>query len=106
MSVLHYDWIAHHANRTPDRIALIDTETARQFSYRDLNERISRLAQYLRTEFAVNRRDRVAVLAQNTTDTLEIQLACARLGAIFVPLNWRLSDVELRDILLNCSPGV
>src|SRR5690242_10497966 len=104
MALLYYDWIVHHANRTPNRIAVIDIGTARQFTYREFNERISRLAQHLKTKFAVNRSDRVAVLAQNTTDTLEVQFACARLGAIFVPLNWRLSDPELGEILLNCSP--
>jgi fatty-acyl-CoA synthase len=45
------------------------------------------------------------VLAQNTTDALEVQFACGRLGAIFVPLNWRLSDAELRTIVADCSPA-
>ncbi len=49
---------------------------------------------------------RFRVLAQNTTDIFEAQFACFRLGAIFVPLNWRLALAELRAIIADCSPTV
>ena len=45
------------------------------------------------------RGDRVAVLALNTTDTLEVQFACGRLGAVFLPLNTRLTVPELQFIV-------
>ena len=44
------------------------------------------------------------MLAPNTTDTFEVQFACGRIGAIFVPLNWRLANPELRAILADCAP--
>ncbi len=50
--------------------------------------------------------DRIAVLAPNTTDTFEVQFACGRIGAIFVPLNWRLANPELRAILADCAPAM
>jgi fatty-acyl-CoA synthase len=59
--------------------------------------------------FAANplpRGDRVAVLALNTTDTLEVQFACGRLGAAFVPLNTRLAIPELEFIVGDASPMV
>ena len=46
----------------------------------------------------------MAVFAPNTTDTFEVQFACARVGAIFVPLNWRLAQPELQAILADCGP--
>src|ERR1700747_1653008 len=50
--------------------------------------------------------NRVAVLALNTTDTLEVQFACGRLGAIFVPLNIRLNVPELEFIVGDAAPKV
>jgi fatty-acyl-CoA synthase len=106
MPIPYYDWIAHHAMRTPKKTALIDLATERSFSYAQMDERISRLAQHLREKLGVKRGDRVAVLALNTTDTLEVQFACGRLGAIFVPLNVRLTVPELEYIVGDAAPTV
>src|SRR4051794_31681307 len=84
-SVRHYDWVAHFGRRTPDKIALIDLGSGRRFSYAELDGRISRLAGHLRGQLKIARGDRVAVLALNTTDTLEVQFACGRIGAVFLP---------------------
>ena len=94
MAVRYYDWIAHFARRTPNKTAVIDLASDRRFTYAQFDARISRLATHLRERLGVTRGDRVAVLALNTTDTLEVQFACGRLGAIFVPLNVRLTVPE------------
>jgi fatty-acyl-CoA synthase len=106
MPIPYYDWIAHHALRTPNKTALVDLATERLFSYSQLDDRIGRLAQHLRDKLAVTRGERVAVLALNTTDTLEVQFACGRLGAIFVPLNVRLTVPELQYIVGDAAPIV
>ncbi|WP_322514095.1 long-chain fatty acid--CoA ligase [Rhodopseudomonas palustris] len=105
MSFAYFDWITHHAEARPDRIALIDLTTQRTLTYRVLDERVDRLAAHLAT-LGVGRGDRVAVLAANTTDTLEVQFACFRLGAIFVPLNVRLTVHELAFIVGDAAPRV
>lgn len=106
VTVRHYDWIAHHARRTPDKIAAIDLASERRFSYAEFDARIARLATHLRDWLKVGRGDRVAVLALNTTDTLEVQFACGRLGAVFVPLNTRLTVPELQFIVGDAAPKV
>jgi len=106
MPIKYYDWIAHHALRTPAKTAVVDLATERSFSYEQFDDRIARLSQHLRQRFAVKRGDRVAVLALNTTDTLEVQFACGRLGAIFVPLNVRLTVPELEYIVGDAAPTV
>src|SRR5438477_6154489 len=106
MPIPYYDWIAHHAMRTPSKTALVDLATERAFSYSQLDDRIGRLAQHLREKLAVKRGERVAVLALNTTDTLEVQFACGRLGAVFVPLNVRLTVPELEFIVGDAAPQV
>ena len=95
MSFAYFDWIAHHAEVRGDKTALIDLATQRRLTYRALDERIDRLAAHL-SSLGVKRGDRVAVLAPNTTDILEVQFACFRLAAIFVPLNTRLTVHELK----------
>ena len=52
------------------------------------------------------RGDRVAVLAHNSSDLFELQFACARIGAVFAPMNWRLTVPELRFIVGDCEPVV
>ncbi|WP_208827651.1 long-chain fatty acid--CoA ligase [Bradyrhizobium neotropicale] len=106
MPVRYYDWIAHHGRRTPEKVAMVDLASGRRFTYAQSDARISRLAAHLRDQLKVGRGDRVAVLALNTTDTLEVQFACGRLGAVFLPLNTRLTVPELQFIVGDASPKV
>lgn len=106
LSVRYYDWIAHFGRRTPDKIAAVDLASQRRFSYAGFDTRISLLATHLRDRLKVARGERVAVLALNTTDTLEVQFACFRIGAVFLPLNTRLTVPELQYIVGDASPKV
>ena len=104
MPVRYYDWIAHFGRRTPDKAAVVDLASGRRFTYAQFDARISRLAGHLRDRLGIARGDRVAVLALNTTDTLEVQFACGRLGAVFLPLNTRLTVPELQYIVGDAAP--
>jgi fatty-acyl-CoA synthase len=104
LPVRHYDWIAHFGRRTPDKLAVIDLASGRRFSYAQFDARISRLATHLRDRLRIKRGDRVAVLAMNTSDMLEVQFACGRLGAVFLPLNTRLTVPELQYIVGDAGP--
>jgi fatty-acyl-CoA synthase len=104
LPVRHYDWIAHFSRRTPDKVAVVDLFSERRFTYAQFDTRISRLAAHLRDRLNIARGDRVAVLAHNTTDTLEVQFACGRLGAVFLPLNTRLTVPELQFIVADAAP--
>ena len=106
MSVRVFDWITNHADHSPEQVALVDLFSARQFTYAELNVRVGSLAGYLRDELGIERGDRVGVLSGNSTDILEIQFACFRLGAIFMPLNWRLAPPELEYIVSDATPKV
>jgi fatty-acyl-CoA synthase len=103
LPVRHYDWIAHFGRRTPDKLAVVDLGSGRRLTYAQFDNRISRLASHLRG-LGIVRGDRVAVLALNTTDTLEVQFACGRLGAVFLPLNTRLTVPELHYIVGDAAP--
>ncbi len=104
MAVKAYDWVAYHARQTPEKLAMVDLYSNRQFSYRDMQERTARLAGALRDEFGVQPGDRVAALLNNSTDCMEMNFACMKLGAIYVPLNWRLTVSELEYIVGDAEP--
>lgn len=100
------DWIAHHTLMTPNAPAALDLASGRRFTYAQYDQRITRAALWMRDAFGVKRGDRVAVLSMNDTDVFELQFACQRLGAIFMPLNWRLAVPELEFIAKDSTPVV
>src|SRR6195952_726717 len=96
--------IARHAAFTPDKPALIFEDQV--LSYRAFHERIETAAKALKAEFGVSRGDRVAILSLNRPDYLVLLYACARLGAMLVPLNWRLAAAEQMFILSDAAAKV
>jgi len=91
------EWIAA---QPPGRIALRHEGAA--ISYGVLAARIEAAAAMLSAE-GVGRGDRVAFLGENHPSQIVLVLACARLGAMQVPLNWRLVAAEHRWILEDCG---
>lgn len=100
----HFDWIKRHAERTPDKLALVDAHTGRQLTYAQLNERANRFASFLLDDIGLARGDRISILAQNSSDYYEILFSCSKIGAILNTLNWRLAVPELEYILNDCTP--
>jgi len=101
----YYDWIAHHAHRRPKQLAINDLQTSRTFTYGELNERVDQLTGAL-AKLGIAKGDRVALLAPNCAEYFELQFACGRLGAIMLPLNWRLTVPELEYILSDSTPSL
>ncbi len=93
--------VAHWAEQTPGRTAI--HYQGADIHYAELWRRIERASDAL-TGLGVGRGDRVAILAYNCPEMLVLLLAAARLGALMVPLNWRLTVAEHRLILADCSP--
>ncbi len=94
-------WIERHAARTPERTAISFED--RKIGYRELALRVDRLSGALAAR-GIGIGDRVALLSTNHPDYLALLFACARLGAILVPLNWRLAPAEHAQILGDCEP--
>ncbi|MBT7335582.1 MAG: long-chain fatty acid--CoA ligase [Gammaproteobacteria bacterium] len=105
MSVKYYDWTAHHAYTRGDKVAITDLDRDQSLTYAQLDGRASRLASWLQS-VDVGKGDRVAILAPNCAEIFEASFGCAKIGAICVPLNWRLTVPELDYILNDSSPQV
>src|SRR6185436_8229866 len=91
------DLIDRNAAFAPEKPAIRFVD--RTLTYADLARRIADAAKALQSQLGVGRGDRVAILATNHPDYFVLLYACARLGALLVPLNWRLAVPEQLYIL-------
>ncbi len=101
------NWLERREMLTADKVALIDTMHGnRKITYREWNRVVNRTANLLRKRLGVQKGDRVAVLAMNCVEYLDIWFACGKLGAIMQTLNWRLTPAELASLLEDATPTV
>jgi len=100
MNISH--WVSHWANWHGEKTAV--HFVGRDISYGQMEARIGNLSAMLRDQLGVGNGDRVAHLGYNSPELLELLFACARIGAILVPLNWRLAPPEHAWILQDCDP--
>ena len=104
--VLAYDWLEYQSDVNPENIAIVDLDSGKSFSYKEFNERATKLANYFRNDLKIKKSDRVAILAKNGNEYLELYYACNKLGAISVLLNWRLTTSELEFIVNDSEPSL
>ena len=90
------DLVVRGAGRVPDRTALVVSDE--RCTYRALEQRTRDLARSL-LGLGIGHRDRVALLMPNSRLFLEVVFACARIGAVAVPINARFRSVELRHVV-------
>ncbi len=105
MSVKHYDWTAYHAGVRGSKVAIVDLDTQEEVTYGTLDDRANRLGEWMQSKGVV-KGDRVAVLTPNCPEVFEVEFACSKVGAICIPLNWRLTVPELQYILGDSTPSL
>jgi long-chain acyl-CoA synthetase len=97
------DVIRDQAESRPDAIAIARGE--RELSFAALDQRSNRLAQALRAG-GVTAGDRVAYLDRTAPEVIELLFAVSKLGAVIVPMNWRLAAPELVAVLADSRAPV
>jgi fatty-acyl-CoA synthase len=101
------DYLGRRTIYSPEALAVIDAgkDPELRLSYAQMNERANRLANGLSKIAGINQGDRVAILAQDGVEHLDLLFACGKLGAIHTALNWRLHWRELQQILADVTPS-
>ncbi len=94
-------WVQRWAELLPDKPAIIFE--GQTISYQDLCQRADRTSCWLQS-IGIEKGDRVAVMLHNCPAFMDLFLACSRLGAIFVPINFRITSIELDYFIKNCRP--
>jgi len=103
--MLYGDWIGRWGTSFPEKEALYDAITKKRYTYGDLAGAVHRMANFLRLELGIVKGDRVVVLALNRTEYIVLFFAASRLGAILVPLNFRLAPEEYIYFLEDAKPA-
>lgn len=106
-----FDITAKRAQLSGDRLAMREGLDGFALTYAELNHRAALAAALLAQQGVQGAQgdqpgDRVAVLCRNRIDFFVLLFACAKLGAIMVPLNWRMPTAELAPLVADCSPAL
>lgn len=91
-------FLSKRATLNPHREAYVDGNGSLRINFEELNARCNRLANAL-LDAGVEKGERIAFLLMNSVEFMEAYFAAAKIGAIIVPLNWRLVPDELEFIL-------
>jgi fatty-acyl-CoA synthase len=100
------DAVSYHARQRAGALACIDLESGRRWSYADLARDVDQTAVWLTDQFGPASGVRVASVARNSVTLLILHLACIRAGAIYAPLNWRLTTPELTVLVRDAQPSL
>lgn len=91
-----------NANRVPDKLAVIYED--REYTYKEFNRQVNRLANGLISE-GVKKGDKVALFMKNSDQFMLVFYAIMKVGAVAVPINFRLTSVEV-NYILNDSDSI
>lgn len=91
-------FLTKRALLSPNHEAYVDSSTGLRLTFTELNARANRLANAF-VDAGVNKGERVGLLLMNSPEFMEAYFALAKIGAVVVPLNWRLVPDELEFIL-------
>ena len=99
------DLLARRAALDPAAPAIEDVRRGETVTFTELDLRASGAAALL-TARGVGEGDRVAILCRNRIEFFELLFACARIGALLVPLNWRMPAAELDGLVADAEPSL
>lgn len=100
------DWAGRRAVMTPHRTALYDSLTKKVYTFQAMNDRACRVGTYLTDVLGLHKGDVITLICRNRIESIDIYLACGKLGIILAPLSQRLKKPELDDLLARLQPSV
>ena len=104
MPTNNFDWLQKWSKYTPNRLFLREYDRDINWTYSDFNHRTNSFAQYLIDTYNIKKGDRIVVYSKNRSEYVLILLACIKIGAIMVPLNYRLTPRELDGLIKDADP--
>jgi len=95
--------LLRNVHENPDKLAVVFGD--KRYTYRTFNERVNRLANALLKQ-RIQKGDKVAYLLNNCTEFAEISFALSKIGALSIPLNFRLKDEEIGYVIRNSDSSL
>jgi fatty-acyl-CoA synthase len=105
-SAIETDWLKKWAMYSPNSVSLQCAETSATYTYGELYYLSCKIAAHLQNHFEIKPGDRIAVLSTNELEYVPLFFAAQRLGAILVPINFRLTSREIDHILEDSGASV
>ena len=99
MNIAHF--LRQAARRHPDRIAIVWGDQS--WTWADVDRRVDAAAAML-AEFGIGAGDRVLVQSRNNNQLIETMFACFRIGAIWVPTNFRQTPKDVAALARSSGP--
>jgi fatty-acyl-CoA synthase len=100
------DYSYFRARISPNKEAIYDLDNSKAYTYQDLDDRGNIFANYMKEIFEIERGDRIAFISRNSIELFDAYYGTAKIGAILVPYNARLSVEELKQLIINENPKV
>jgi fatty-acyl-CoA synthase len=104
MPTNNFDWLQKWSKYTPNRLFLREYDRNIDWTYSDFNHRANNFAQHLIENHSIKKGDRIVIYSKNHSEYVLILLACVKIGAIMVPLNYRLTPRELDGLIKDADP--
>jgi fatty-acyl-CoA synthase len=98
------DWLEKLCLYFPNKIAMKEVETGRTLTYREFQNCANRLATLFTNELGIKQGERIAILAENALEHFILMFVAQKTGVIVVPLNYRLAQNEISELLTDCAP--
>lgn len=107
---LPMNWVGDYSGRKamvlPHLVCVHDTRTDTDYTYRQIDERATRVATYMVDTLGLAKGDRIALISRNRLECIDLFFACAKTGVILCPLSHVLQKAELKDLLSREQPKV
>lgn len=99
--MLAMDWLAQRASLSPHKTALLHASSGTPLTFAAWNAQVNQLTHWLQSRLLLQKSQRLAILAHNCIEYLDLCFATGKLGAILQHMNWRLSVEELSQLLAD-----
>lgn len=100
-----FDWTAKWTKYQADKIAFEEFESGRSYTWKQLDRLGNFLADKFTREYGINKGDRVAILSENRLELISLFVVAQKTGIVLVPLNYRLTPVEIDFLLGESNPA-
>jgi fatty-acyl-CoA synthase len=97
------DLVVNNARLFPHKIGIVDAQTGGRFTWREINDRVNRLANAM-LDLGIRKGDRIGVISDNSIPCGEFHFAVAKIGALGCPFNFRLNESQLEYIINDVTP--
>ncbi len=98
------DWLRYWKTHSPQNVVLLDGETQEAWTYQDLWSKAQSGSVYLEKKVGIKKGDRILCVGQNDLSVVNLYFSAIRLGAVLVPVNYRLTASEVAYIISNSKP--